>query len=1129
MNTPLSHLVRRLAAPAVATALTKEELCLALAAIAQLQPVTASATHSREGAAALPTTDALARRSIRLLPRCSPQEVGMIARGAGALRWSSAPSLPITDTLTRNLYMHVTRGSEPAGAVRVRVQVRLGDVLAVVQHAIEARRYFDSTVAALATQHAVEIGAQLSSLSSAAAEEFVAVVCGYVGEEDGVVAAQQLAARLEEASPPATRAGLAVLRGCARRQPLPLSQKWAAVYARWAQQRRDVLQQLEEGSEVAGALSTRRTVWRVVRDLRAADDIPDEDAVLHEALKCTSVLRISDPVTLSTLDEAVARRIGAPSLSSAALTAFENSVYVQALHLPRALAALRARDAGAAASPAAAGEALQRVSTIQRVYADVVAGRCVTEKDLFQLNTDVDTSSADEVAMIVFVLTRVKEVPPSLMMLLTKHAKALSLAGVAALIRAGRHDRRGALTTVLLTCLEEHARMQECVAAATTATLVELANALSLPCSRWTAAAGQLRLVEAQLVDMVVARFLSEVEQMPLQALLTVMSIDRGGLALMGDLATAVYSRVGDLLSSTSAPPAMSLCVEVLASLQRCGDLIPERLTDVLAAALAARVRELAQPHAQADASDLVGLTRFASLQAEYGAPALGAVSTGLALQVRQGDWEALPAETLVAAALATFDRSSNLKRAVVSGLPYAVVGHFAAAAERVTSAMTTELAVAVLELLTRLRVGGEDAHAKTLLACVLPVASRLQASAAAQLLCLHHRGAAAKGETTAAAVPAQVYSAVGDNALGLSADTFTALCSVAAQPGFDSALANRLVDVLPLVADGLSAHQLCRCVFGLGEMVDAGRRLSHQVMTEVLSDYAVDNVELFTSGPDIAALLHGFAKLQCTKRNLYSVFSVQLLRRPVLSTLSFQAVSQLFFAFGAVKFMNKDLLDRLTAVFISHVHELAAPDLFLTMRGLSRLSLLNDVLYYKLGLRATELLDEFPLKTQCELLHAYAAVEECHPILALALVQRIAASVEALPSASAATEVLASLWLTGFDMASEDVHTIVRHVERNASQLTGRDILKLCSITLQQRWEHPKLLQAMATRAVAMHTDEALEADVARAVLDTLSSQFVFHQAAREHLSSLARSVSKDVVLLSGEEQEQLSMLTSH
>ncbi|AYU80187.1 hypothetical protein LdCL_280008300 [Leishmania donovani] len=1153
MPAAVTQLVRRLTVPAVATSLMKEELCLALAAVAQLRPNLSTATD--EGTTASPlSTETLARRSLRVLPRCAPQEVRIIANGASALQWFSAPSLPVTDALARTLYTHTVKWNRSATAAKTAAthRVRLSDILAVVQLAAEAQRYFDATIFLLATQHAVEVGAQSTSMSTAVAEEFVAVVCGYAGEVDGAAAVERLAARLEASSAAASNSpGLAVLKACVRGRPLKVADRWAAPYARWAQQRRNLLETARSPGDAAapthaadGAartpiqlLKARYDAWQVALALLTEEEEVADDR-LQRTLEAVGVFHIQDPVTLSTLDKAVALRVVSPTLPSVVLANYENCVYAQAQHYPQALTALKQRDADTPAAVTGAregtsfssfrppAEALQRVSVIHRVYKDAVAGAVVSEKDLFQITTVIGTSSADEVAMATYVFARVKEVPTSFLTMLTKQSMSLTAEGVVALVRAGRHDRRGALSIVLPECLRHSAHLQECILSAPTKVLVKLAEALGRPVSRWTAPSDQTGALEKQVVDMVVAHLLPQVEQMPLPALLSVMAIGGRHLAGADDLMQAVCSRVADHLVAAVTPPSIALCLEVLAALHS-GNCRQERLLDALADAVAAHFAPLLQLTISADAPCLAALLHFATIQVQYGSPELAAVGAGLVQRVRQGGWDALPPEMLVAAALFALDSSTLVSSATSLELPHAVVAHLVAA-QRLSSIMTVDLAVALVQLLELIPTVDAD-NTQALVTCVLPVASALSPLVLARLLTLRHRSSTAAA-TPSAEVAAEHYNTVSRHVLGLPPDTFTALCLVAARPGFETALANLLVDMLPLMADALSAHQLSQCVFGLGEMTDAGQRLSHQVMTEALSDYAVDNLELFTSARDIAALLHGFAKLQCTNRNLYSVFSTQLLRRPIIATLEFRSISLLFFAFGSVRFVNKDLMDILCRTFIVHIDSLAAPDVLMSLRGLSRMSLLNAAFYRKVGTKAIEIIDEFPLQAQCDLLHAYGAVEEAHPELAATLSRRIAAGVESLPSVSVATDVLASLWLMGANMTmDEGIETIVDYVVRHASELTGPDMMKLCSITLNQNWKQPQLLHGMATRAIELQEKEQLEPTTARAVLDTLSSQLVFHQAARVRLSQLARTVSKETVLLSGEEQEQLNLITSH
>jgi hypothetical protein len=1174
MSQKILQLVQRLATPAVAAALAKEEMCLALAAVAQLKPFPpASAEAAMSSSVAL--VEPLARRSLRLIPQCTSQELRMVARGAGALRWSSTTSSSfVVEALIQGMYRHIKNfSSNKTLAARAQTsslprrggRVRLGDLLAVAGQAMEAGQFFNTTLYMLITQEIAPLACESANFSSALAEETVAVACAYLGMKEGTALLQQLYGTLT-ATPtttaPTISSGVAVLAKCIAGRPLPLSPAWAASFARWTQQRDALLAfctspSSSSSSSPSDAVDSavmhqqkaRHDVLRVAQRLRSdTGSLTVSDAELVKVLEDVAALQLHDPVALLTLDEALLLRLTA----SENTTIYEGFVYAQGLRYPRTLAMLRERDEAtaskqtaapaaargsttAASSSAVAAEALQPISVVQRVYKNALAGTIISDKDLFMVGNDINTCGADDVAKAVFVFAHARDIPSNLIMILANVAPTLTVDGVVALLRAAQQDRAGALRTVVESCLGNIAALQRSVAEASVESLVELATVLSLPHTRWFAAVKEAPALEAQLVDLTLAQLHLRVEEMPWELLLCVV---RGVGRVTGsqDLIRVACGRLFEHLKATTATAVSSrsgaMCLDAVDALQS-GDVVDERLLDFLASTLAAyfaplTVSTTAGAGDGSDAARHAALLRCASLELQYESPQLAEV-VGWATQVVAGstEWAALSAELLVSAALFSFD-GCNVSSCYASraSLPHRVLQHLAQL-HRLSEQLTPPLATAIVDVLYRLTAAADVDSSHAIAYCVeavLPLAASLTPATTARLICVVHRA-----PSVSVAIPPDVYDVITANTQGLSAEIFTGLCRAATRPLFSETLANRLVEVLPAMADRLTPHQLSWSVFGLGEVHGAGQRLSHQVMTEALSDYVVDNVELFTSGRDVAALLHGFAKLQCTKRNLYSVFAKQVERRCVRYTLDFQSISFLLFAFGSAKYVDQKLVNFLCHVYIDHVEELAAPDLLLTLRGVSRMCLLNAPLYWRLGDAVAKRADEFPLQAQCDLINAFGAVEQRHPGMAAALVSRIAANVSALPSVSAAVDVLASLWMMDFKVPGDaSALTIADYVVQHGGELSSQDIMKLCSVICDTQWSHMPLLNAIVARSLELKASEKLEAAVARTVLDTLSSRYVFHLEARTQLSQLARSVSKEVVQLSGEEQEQLNLLSS-
>ncbi|KPI88322.1 hypothetical protein ABL78_2621 [Leptomonas seymouri] len=1185
MSRVVVRLVRRLATPAVAAALAKEELCLALSAVAQLKPLSPITPEASAGSSAL-VTDPLARRSLRVIPHCTSYELRMIAQGAGALQWSgtSALSAFVVDALVQGLYKQMeacsvvaTPLSKKLSMAQRRHRVRLHDLLAVVEQAMDAGFFFNVTLHALIRQHAEPLACEGPNLSAATSEELIAVFCAYLGEEEGVALAQRIRAALAASTQAAASSAMEVLGSCVAGRSLPLSPAWSGPYARWSQQRSALLASLSAPSASPASPNdavdpaatpqqqARYDVLQVIQRLCSGangegsegDAVRDED--LLRVLQEVTVLQIFDPVTLLVLDDALLRRLAAieqrPTVpATTAAAACENLVYAQAQRYPRTLAMLRERDAAAegatsgdgapttAAAPSSPPtfKALQHLAVVQSAYRKTLAGGAVPDKDLFHLSSSISTFGADEVAQTAVVFAYVRDIPSDIIRILAGGVETLTLDGVAALLRATRHDRAGALHTVVKACLGNVAHLQQCITGASVESLVELVQVLSLPPTRWTTAPKETSALEVQLLELALAQLYLHVEAMPWELLLCVVrglggiagsqetvhaACDRLTAHLGGANLTAAAAATLPSHSTSSLPPLdISKYFELMDALQ-CGDVVNERLLDLLAAALATHFKGLGT--CTADDPRYAGFLRFASCELSYESSELAEVVAGVVQTVTHADdWAALPTELLVSAALFAFDRcnvSSLSASAFV--LPHMVLQHIAQS-RRLSGSVSAALATAIVEIVSRLpSTGVEDAAIAYCVQALLLVGPSTTPLTAARLVSIACRTA-----PRAASIPQELYDLVTGNVQGLPPDVFTSLCLAISSPLFDEALGNRLVEVLPLVADQLTPHQLSRCVFGLGEMRGAGQRLAHQVMTEALSDYAVDNVELFTSGRDIAALLHGFAKLQCTKRNLYSVFAKRVKERYVRYTLDFQSISFLLFAFGSVKFVDQQLVNSFCQTFIEHAEELAAPELLMTLRGVSRMCLLNTQFYWRLGAVVASRADEFPLQAQCDLINAYGSIEQRHPEMAISLAACIAANAAALPSVSTAVDVLKSLWLMEYKVGGEEAaQTIANHIVQHGSELSSADLMKLCSIILDVRWAHVPLLNAIAARSIELKAHDRLEGYVARTVLDTLGSQHVFHLQARTQLSELARSVSKEVVQLSGEEQEQLNLLTSH
>lgn len=334
-------------------------------------------------------------------------------------------------------------------------------------------------------------------------------------------------------------------------------------------------------------------------------------------------------------------------------------------------------------------------------------------------------------------------------------------------------------------------------------------------------------------------------------------------------------------------------------------------------------------------------------------------------------------------------------------------------------------------------------------------------------------------------------------------------------------------MDEFPRRLDLLSTSEISQVVFGLGEAAGIGQRLSHQLVAEKCSDYAIDHSHEFWSGKDIARLLYGFSRMLCTKRGLYNVFATRLALRPILLPMDQGAISLAVAAFGRSKYLDKKLLDKFLRRVLERSSDLEAADLMLCIRGFSRVMLLNDQFYGELGNKAAEKSNEFSLESQCALLASFGSLGIEHDKLATRMLDGIVEKLPELGDANKAVDVVVSLWQMNHNVEDDTrVGQLANWIVERSEELNGEGISKLCFVLNDTNWRHVPLLRAVAEQSVRLQMLKSVSAECCRAVLDTLSTFMVHHEGARENLSALGRSVSKERIQLSEEEEQQVQLL---
>lgn len=1103
-------------------------------------PTSSPAKSSCDGSVGPNTAAAavLCRRAIRLASQFSSREVGMVASGAAALQWHD---LPLAEALVQSLWKQTTVLRPNGGAA-----LRLADINALMEFAIASQLYSSCTLQVVVREYAAATAAtRVVQPTRATVELFLLLASLSIGETaaaavaltlmDSATPGSPLQEMLQRFTAPGSfqpsaplrsrydflREGKAAFLASLHTTPSEGEVDAAVLYHRQqCEARRDVLHYIQRYGATAEEMTAAGG--------SSSSDGPSVESLL-QLIEKVRRYRIRDPSAVAAMDAIISKALKRLSITTTSSGLLEAAVYQNSLSFPLSLQICEMASAGSSTSTSSY-DALELTKGVVKCYAAAVRGIQVTERDLYRMSGELHGYSADEVAQAVFAFARFKEVPPTLVASLAAVATSLSLVGTTALVRAARYDRTGVVQPILETHLSSTTLMAS-LQTSLPHLLIELSSALAIPHPRWLMVGEALRKAEQDICCELYGRFEMELDTLPPHSAWALLKALPRGMASkeVASLLQAVCSRLAGVFSASSTWDAAA-ALGALEILKEC-DVTHERLLDVLADCLVAAF-EAPQPGAWTDPQKNDAL-RFALLQVDYDAPDLYTAGHRLIKAANQRAKAEVPVELLMAGALLSLHSPS-------SSFSCDVLRHLVEE-QRLSDDCTAaqlEGAISLAFYLRESAAATASTLAHHLLHLCTPHVEKLSGESLAMLLVTAATPAQPRqlsketgsGQQAAALiVPGTFYARLAEHLQTLAPPLFTQLCEVVRCTAVDTGFANALIEAVPRVADGLNAGQLSQSLFCLGEVSDAGQRLTHQVMTEVMADYVVDNAELFWSGRDIARMLHGFAKLLCVKRSLYSVFSERLALRPIIATLDHNSISLLYYAFGSVRFLNQKLMGRLTNIYTRHAAELLPADLLLSLRGHSRMHLLDEPFYTALGTAAVRQADCFSLQSQCELLQAFGAVEMPNDPLAECLIPRIAARVEELPQPSQAVDVVVSLWMMSYDVqSSPEVAKLMAYIVDNMNQLQGPDIMKLCSVLHDQRWSHRPLLTAIADRSVALKQLDSLDNATARVVMDELGRSMIHHSTARRELSQLARAVSKEVVMLSEEEEEQLRLVLS-
>ncbi|KAG8343813.1 hypothetical protein ERJ75_001190900 [Trypanosoma vivax] len=1087
MNGKLCGLLQRLASPIVATRLAKEELCLSMSAIARLR-------LRKDQIGFLRSTDTLSTRAHRISALCTPTELAMLAEGADAI---ASPRMDLADALIDEMYE----------AVRTAKPARIAHVVSVVQYSAGIELYLNETVAAL-----LRSGAKLLHKSDGAT-----VLTHYVQLSESRLPVEAFHGLMEELRAKATEGQrLTFLKAKTGSSGATIGQGSGSGLdgdAKALAEDHALVEDEEEGEEKEAWTAPRARRWmsqwangggpwkpsEAIQAVELYTHFAVRDFILHEKIQ---------EITLSVIPSATKyelEEIRKTVLSSCNVFALLRDTLT------------RRRDAESGAPVDGAGSthsegscaAVTEMPASTRAYNLVTAGRRVPEDLMFEVVKEQSCHTpVDVAAQAGCIFVERGEIPEGVLLQLSAERDKLGPQGVVALVRLARRDSTGAVLPLCAAVLHRFAA--EGIQGAAVETVLELCENLALPLPRG--------LREEDLSQ------LRGAEEMLREALSTrLLAVVRGGCDLRFQCRVAKAALVIDtnnelvqFVCSAVCARGQPLSVEqalLLLDLLCKRDFIHEPVVDVMEVAFRGLVESVVarmEASKEVPSEDVRYIAHFAAMQAEFDVPDFDPVALFL-LRAVERDPTRVPTEMLPAVGLLCLrggrhDTVAKIQNHIikqVGTLSVNAVGELAqllmVAGHNTVDELVDELHSAVTGILVREgNLLAEDV-AKVAAACC-------------------RRGKA---------VDERVVDYLLNHMSALSSHVYTDLCRFVHLTPSPPLLANSLVDDFPRRLDLLSPGEIAEVAFGLGEVAELGQRLSHQLATERCSDYVIDHSQVFWRGMDVARLLYGFSRMHCTKRSLYNVFATRLAHRPILSTMGQEAISIAIAAFGRAKYLDKKLFDKFSRRMLAQTDALGAAELLFTIRGFSRVMLLNDRLYDELGARAAEKVKEFPVDSKCVLLNSYGSLGVTHPELATKMLSGIVESLSELKDANKAVGVIASLWQMHHSLeGDEHVATLTDWIVDRAHELDEEAIGKLCVVMRETNWRNVPLLRAVAEQSVRLQRQENISPNCCRAVLDTLGTFMLHHQGARENLSALARSVSKERIQLSEEEEQHLQLL---
>ncbi|KAF8281263.1 hypothetical protein TcBrA4_0088740 [Trypanosoma cruzi] len=1084
MNGKLHRLLQRIASPHLALRLTKEELCLSMAAVARLRLRKEELLH-------LPL-DSIITRTQRVSHLCSPIELGMISDGASALFCNRAD---MADTLVCELYAAIGKGAT----------TRLDHVTAVVRYASTLGSYSNETIPVI-LMSAPKILSKKDSGSTL--QLFLRVAQAHLSETEFHSLVEELRKR---ASPEQ-------MKDVNEKCILPLIERGSQTEAEEENDEDDD----DDDNNNNNNNNNNKTAWNSPRarnwlSQRVRRDEAWSPAEVVQAMELYSHFGMRDPVLQKKLDE-VAMSV-MPTASKIHMDGILKVMAISSHLFPLTfefIRQLRTKSPEShnsdASSDADSTSSLTRNFKTSEAYEKLLTGQHIPEDWMLDVIQEQHAAvPVDVAAQAACIFAEKGEIPEGIILQLSTQLRELSPEGLAAFLRAMRRDPSGSLFQHSVALSAQFT--ENVVRDATVEQLLRICTACSFPLPRGidTKERGVFMEAQGRLGEAVLTRLIS-VMQTPCTILF---------LCKITKLSSTLDENneiVQFVCSSVCARTSLAVddALEILEMLH-CRKYVHEPLLDKLEPIFREIVELVVskmQSGEEVPDAEARQIARFIVLQTLFDVPDFEA-SASLLLHTAEQFMDRTPSEVLPGAGLLALKQR---RMATVHMLLAKVTGK--------VSTLSDEALGMLARLLAQPSVGSPGKNLVNEIVSVvvgrLSHKRRLPPDVVGLAVVVHcQHGDAGDG------IPENVMDYLLEWMGTLSSEVYTELCGAAHLLKAGDTLTNGLIDEFPLRLNQLTTSEIANVAFGLGEIDGIGHRLSHQLVAEKCSDYVVDNSQEFWSGTDIARLIYGFSRMLCTKRSLYNVFSTRLALRPVFLPMNQKAISLVVAAFGRSKYLDKKLFDKFVRRMQEYSDDLEAPELMLTIRGFSRVMLLNDQLYNELGNKAAEKANDFPLDSKCALLASFGSLGIEHEKLATRVLDGIVEKLPELGDANKAVDVMTSLWQMHHELETDPrVDQLANWIAEQSEELTGDAIGKLCAILNDRNWRHVPLVKAMAEQSVRLQLQQSVSAECCRAVLDTLGTFMIHHQGARENLSALGRSVSKERIQLSEEEEQQVQLL---